>query len=361
MNESGSRQVPSGQGQSGSGPAVPVIELDHVSQIFPTSRGPVHAVNDVSLTIEAGEVLCLVGESGSGKTTTAKMIAGLRPPTTGRMLYNGQEIKGLQGDKLAEFRRAVQIVHQDPYASLNPIRTIYQTLSAPLLKHKIVPNKRAAEERAKELLQQVGLTPPANFLHSYPHQLSGGQRQRVSVARALTLNPRVIVADEAVSMIDVSLRVSILNLLLKLRDELDVTFLFITHDLAIAKYFAWTGHVGVMYLGRLVEYGRTPKVIGEPTHPYTMALLAAIPEPDPDLTRTKEELKLRSADIPSLLRLPPACSFHPRCPLFEEGLCDVVYPDLVPATAEQSSACHVIVRERTGHIARLDAAGMAAD
>ena len=350
---------PQAAGGEGHGP--PIIELDHVSQIFPTKRGPVHAVNDVSLTIEAGEVLCLVGESGSGKTTTAKMIAGLRPPTTGQMLYNGQDIKTLTGEKLAEFRRAVQIVHQDPYASLNPIRTIYQTLSAPLLKHKIVPHKRAAEERARELLQMVGLTPPANFLHAYPHQLSGGQRQRVSVARALTLNPRVIVADEAVSMIDVSLRVSILNLLLKLREDLDVTFLFITHDLAIAKYFAWTGHIGVMYLGRLVEYGRTPRVIAEPTHPYTMALLSAIPEPDPDLTRAKKELELRSADIPSLLRLPPGCPFHPRCPMWEEGLCDVVYPDLVPAAADQSSACHVIVRQRTGHIARLDATGMAAD
>jgi peptide/nickel transport system ATP-binding protein len=277
------------------------------------------------------------------------------------MLYHGQDIKALDGEGLAEFRQAVQIVHQDPYSSLNPIRTIYQTLSAPLLRHKLVPHKRAAEDRARELLQLVGLTPPANFLHAYPHQLSGGQRQRVSVARALTLNPRVIVADEAVSMIDVSLRVSILNLLLQLRDELDVTFLFITHDLAIAKYFAWTGHIGVMYLGRLVEYGRTPRVIAEPTHPYTMALLSAIPEPDPDLTRTKKEMELRSADIPSLLRLPPGCPFHPRCPMWEEGLCDVVYPDLVPVAEEQSSACHVIVRERTGHIARLDATAMAAD
>src|ERR671932_2293223 len=202
MSESGGRRVPrpegTRQGQSGSGPSAtaPVIELDHVSQIFATKRGPVHAVNDVSLTIEAGEVLCLVGESGSGKTTTAKMIAGLRPPTIGRMLYNGQDIKTLEGEQLAEFRRAVQIVHQDPYSSLNPRHMIYQTLSAPLLKHKIVPNKRAAEDRAKELLQMVGLTPPANFLHAYPHHLSGGQRQRVSVARALTLNPRVIVADE---------------------------------------------------------------------------------------------------------------------------------------------------------------------
>ena len=351
-NEMAGRR-PQAAGGEGHGP--PIIELDHVSQIFPTKRGPVHAVNDVSLTIEAGEVLCLVGESGSGKTTTAKMIAGLRPPTSGRMLYDGQEVAGLKGDKLAEFRRAVQIVHQDPYASLNPIRTIYQTLSAPLLRHKIVSGQRAAEERAKELLHLVGLTPPANFLHAYPHNLSGGQRQRVSVARALTLNPRVIVADEAVSMIDVSLRVSILNLLLKLREELGVTFLFITHDLAIAKYFAWTGHIGVMYLGRLVEYGRTPGVIAEPSHPYTRALLAAIPEPDPDLTRTKEELQLRSADLPSLLRLPPGCAFHPRCPLWEEGLCDVVYPDLVPIAEGRHSACHVVARARTGHIATLDA------
>ncbi|MDP9371159.1 MAG: ABC transporter ATP-binding protein [Chloroflexota bacterium] len=350
---SGDRPTTMPRRQAASGP---IIELDHVSQVFGTKRGAVHAVNDVSLTIAAGEVLCLVGESGSGKTTTAKMIAGLRPPTAGRMLYDGQEVAGLKGDKLAEFRRAVQIVHQDPYASLNPIRTIYQTLSAPLLKHKIVTGRRAAEERAKELLQLVGLTPPANFLHAYPHHLSGGQRQRVSVARALTLNPRVIVADEAVSMIDVSLRVSILNLLLKLREELGVTFLFITHDLAIAKYFAWTGHIGVMYLGRLVEYGRTPGVIADPSHPYTRALLAAIPEPDPDLTRTKEELQLRSADLPSLLRLPPGCAFHPRCPLWEEGLCDVVYPDLVPVAEGCHSACHVVARERTGHIATLDIA-----
>ena len=341
--------------------AAPIIELDHVSQVFASRRGPIPAVSDVSLTIEPGAVLCLVGESGSGKTTTAKMIAGLRPPTAGQMRYNGRNIPDLKGEGLAEFRRAVQIVHQDPYASLNPIRTIYQTLSAPLLKHKIVPNRRAAEERARELLELVGLTPPSNFLHLYPHNLSGGQRQRVSVARALTLNPRVIVADEAVSMIDVSLRVSILNLLLKLREELGVTFLFITHDLAIAKYFAWTGHIGVMYLGKLVEYGRTPGVIADPTHPYTRALLAAIPEPDPDLTRTKGELRLRSADIPSLLRLPTGCTFHPRCPVWEEGLCDVITPALVPVGEGEYSACHIVARERTGAIAVPGARAEAAD
>ncbi len=341
--------------------AAPIIELDHVSQVFGTKRGAVHAVDDVSLTITPGEVLCLVGESGSGKTTTAKMIAGLRPPTTGQLRYKGRDVAHLRGEQLAEFRRAVQIVHQDPYTSLNPIRTIYQTLAAPLLKHRIVSGRRAAEERATELLELVGLTPPANFLHAYPHNLSGGQRQRVSIARALTLDPRVIVADEAVSMIDVSLRVSILNLLLKLREERNVTFLFITHDLAIAKYFAWTGHIGVMYLGRLVEYGRTPGVIAEPTHPYTRALLAAVPEPDPDLTRTKEELRLRSADLPSLLQLPSGCTFHPRCPLWEEGLCDVVAPDLVPIAEGHHTACHVIARARTGAIATVEASPVAAD
>jgi oligopeptide/dipeptide ABC transporter ATP-binding protein len=340
--------------------STPLIELDHVSQVFSTRRGPISAVDDVSLTIEAGQILCLVGESGSGKTTTAKMIAGLRPPTSGQMRYNGQNISALSSSQQGEFRRAVQIVHQDPYSSLNPIRTVYQTLAAPLLKHKIVANKPAALKRAQELLELVGLTPAANFLHMYPHQLSGGQRQRVSVARALTLNPRVIVADEAVSMVDVSLRVSILNMLLQLRDELGVTFLFITHDLAITKYFAWSGNIGVMYLGRLVEYGRTPTVIAAPQHPYTRALLAAIPEPDPELTRAKGAMPLRSADLPSLLSLPPGCTFHPRCPLIEAGLCDVVAPTLVSVGADQFSACHVIARERTGHIATSDAA-LAAD
>ncbi len=284
--------------------------------------------------------LVVMGVSGSGKTTVARMAAGLLKPSAGVVTFEGKDLQGMNKDEFKRYRKAVQIVHQDPYASLNPIRTIYQTLSAPLLKHKIVPNKRAAEERAKELLQMVGLTPPANFLHAYPHHLSGGQRQRVSVARALTLNPRVIVADEAVSMIDVSLRVSILNLLLKLREDLDVTFLFITHDLAIAKYFAWTGHIGVMYLGRLVEYGRTPRVIAEPTHPYTMALLSAIPEPDPDLTRAKKELELRSADIPSLLRLPPGCPFHPRCPLATDRCRQEEPPLYETDQRDHLAACH---------------------
>jgi peptide/nickel transport system ATP-binding protein len=245
----------------------------------------------------------------------------------------------------------VQIVHQDPYASLNPIHTVFATLATPLRRHGLARGRGEALRRASALLTKVDLTPPENFLFKYPHQLSGGQRQRVSIARALTLDPRVIVADEATSMVDVSIRVSLLNTLKKLREELGVGFVFITHDLAIAKYFAWEGHVAVMYLGRVVEYGRTPAIINEPQHPYTRALLAAIPEPDPDLTRAKAKVQLRSPDIANLLDLPPGCTFHPRCPLFEAGLCDIVRPELVDVGNRQLSACHVVARERTGRIA----------
>ncbi len=242
-------------------------------------------------------------------------------------------------------------MHQDPYASLNPIHTVFSTLATPLRRHGLVSSRREAVRRVSELLARVDLTPPESFLFKYPHQLSGGQRQRVSIARALTLNPRLIVADEATSMVDVSIRVSLLNTLQRLRDELGVGFLFITHDLAIAKYFAWRGHVAVMYLGRVVEYGPTPAVINEPLHPYTRALLAAIPEPDPDLTRAKQRLALRSLDIPSLLAVPSGCSFHPRCPLFVPGLCDAVRPALVDVGDDRPVACHVVARERTGTIA----------
>jgi peptide/nickel transport system ATP-binding protein len=206
-------------------------------------------------------------------------------------------------------------------------------------------NRAEALRRASDLLIEVDLTPPENFLFKYPHQLSGGQRQRVSVARALTLGPRLIAADEATSMLDVSIRVSLLNMLKRLASDLGVGFLFITHDLAIAKYFAWHGHIAVMYLGRIVEYGPTPAVINSPQHPYTRALLGAIPEPDPDLTRQRERVRLRSVDIASLLHVPTGCSFHPRCPLFEQGLCDTFRPELAAIEDDRNVACHVVARE----------------
>jgi oligopeptide/dipeptide ABC transporter ATP-binding protein len=292
------------------------------------------------------------------------MLAGLARPSSGRLLFEGKDVWATRGRDLATFRRSVQLVHQDPYASLNPTRTVFQTLSAPLARHRLVRGQRQTVARVLELLRLVDLTPAEDFLSKYPHQLSGGQRQRVSIARALTVQPRFIVADEAVSMVDVSIRISLLNVLLRLRDEFGMSFVLITHDLAVARYFGQHGRIGVMYLGRIVELAPTDALIADPAHPYSGALIAAIPEADPELTRTKQRVALRSADVPSLLHLPAGCAFHPRCPRFESGLCDVQVPRLLSIPSEtaapRSVACHVAARERPG--ARrdsTDAAGVA--
>ncbi len=327
----------------------PILELADVSRTFRVPDGVITAVDRISLAIAKSEALCLVGESGCGKTTTGRMMAGILRPTSGQVLYQGEDVWGKKGSELSTFRRAVQLVHQDPYASLNPTRTVFQTLSAPLFHHKKVRGSRDAMQRVRDLLQLVGLTPPDDFLVKYPHQLSGGQRQRVAIARALTVDPRVIVADEAVSMVDVSIRISLLNLLLGLRDEMGVSIVLITHDLAVARYFARQGRIGVMYLGRMVELARSEALVSDPAHPYSAALIAAIPEADPRITRTKTRVELRSAEVPSLLALPSGCTFHPRCPLAEPGLCDVEVPALLPLPDEtpREVACHVAVRERT--------------
>jgi peptide/nickel transport system ATP-binding protein len=242
-------------------------------------------------------------------------------------------------EDFSRYRRAVQIVHQDPYSSLNPVHRIYNILSAPLFRHGIVRSRGEAEEKVLELLGRVDLTPPEDFIYKYPHQLSGGQRQRVAIARSLTLNPRFIVADEAVSMLDVSIRLSVIELLRRLKEEMNVAFLFITHDLAMAKYFGWEGRIAVMYLGRIVEIGPTPRVIENPSHPYTKALLMAIPEADPRITRSKKPMELRSLDIPSLLNLPPGCTFNPRCPFWIEGVCDKEVPEMYEPEKDHYVSC----------------------
>ncbi len=322
------------------------IQFERVSRIYHAGRQTIRAVDDVSFTIEPGQTLCLVGESGCGKSTTGRMVAGLIEASEGRVLYGGKEVKSLSEAEARHFRRAVQIIHQDPYASLNPTRSIAQILAAPLQHHKLVKSRIELNNRIEELLQIVGLTPASDFMRKYQHQLSGGQRQRVAVARALTVQPEFIVADEPVSSVDVSLRVSLLNMLLRLQREQGVTFLFITHDLAVAKHFAWEGRIGVMYLGRMAELAPTQRLIRDPVHPYTRALIAALPEADPQVTRNKERLRLRSPDIPSLLNLPPGCTFHPRCPLYEPGLCDTERPaeDLVNVSGHLA-ACFVMARE----------------
>ncbi|HIC93002.1 MAG TPA: ABC transporter ATP-binding protein [Anaerolineae bacterium] len=319
-----------------------LIELDRVSRAFDVGRQKIWAVDNVSLAIEEGHILCLVGESGCGKTTTGKIIAGLLRPTEGRVLFQGKDIWTMNRREFKRYRRAVQIIHQDPYASLNPAHTVYKIISAPLLRHGLAANREEARAKVVELLEVVDLTPAQDFLDKYPHQLSGGQRQRVSVARALTVNPKFIVADEAVSMVDVSIRAGLLNMLSHLREQFGVTLLFITHDLALAKYFAWKDTIAVMYMGNIVEIAPTPQLIDDPLHPYSQALLAAIPEADPYLTRNKPRVQLRSLDIPSLLNLPPGCRFHPRCPAFVEGFCDREAPELIPSGDGRYVACHKV-------------------
>ncbi|GAB4555751.1 MAG: ABC transporter ATP-binding protein [Anaerolineae bacterium] len=320
--------------------AQPIVQLKHVFRNFVKDRQKIPVLQDISLDVQPNEILCLVGESGCGKTTTGKIIAGLLPPTHGELLVDGRPISSYRGKNHAVMRRQLQIVHQDPFASLNPAHTIGDILSFPLKRHQMVASGAQLRRRIWELLTMVDLTPPGDIVNKYPHQLSGGQRQRVSIARALTVQPRLIVADEAVSMVDVSIRISLLKMLHELRERLGLAIVFITHDLALAKYFAWEGRIAVMYLGRIVEIGRTQDVIGHPAHPYTRALLAAVPEADPELTRHKQAIQLRSEDIPRLTDIPRGCAFHPRCPYFAPGICDAAVPTLaIPPKYAQHVAC----------------------
>ncbi len=329
-----------------------IVELHHVSRAFQVKRNVfIKAVNDISLNINEGEVVCLVGESGCGKTTTGKMIVGLLKPSSGQILYKGKDITQLSGDDKKKYRLGVQLVHQDPYASLNPTFTIFETLAATLKHHRLTTTDADTRNRAIELLEMVDLTPATDFLDKYPHQLSGGQRQRVSVARVLTVNPSFIVADEAVSMVDVSIRISLLNTLLNLKEKMGLAVLFITHDLALAKYFAWEGRIGVMYLGRMVEIAPARQLVQNPQHPYTQALLSAIPEADPDITRQKRHMQLRSMDVPSLLHLPTGCTFHPRCPMWDGDKCEKVVPELIRYRDGAEVACHLIEQQRKADIA----------
>lgn len=320
----------------------PLIALEHVNRTFMVKGQTIKAVDDLNLSISASDILCLVGESGCGKTTTGKMIAGLLSTSSGRILYRGKDIATITDKDRKAYRLGVQMVHQDPYASLNPIQTIYQILAAPLRHHNFTRGETETKHRVRELLEIVDLTPPDDFLEKYPHQLSGGQRQRVSVARALTVQPKFIVADEAVSMVDVSIRISLLKMFTRLKDEMGVGVLLITHDLALAKYFAWEGRIGVMYLGRLVEIGPAREVVGHPQNPYTQVLLSAIPEADPEATRTKKRIELRSTDMPSLLQLPTGCTFHPRCPAFIGEVCEKVVPPLKKGNWGSEVACHLV-------------------
>jgi peptide/nickel transport system ATP-binding protein len=271
--------------------------------------GSVRAVDDVSFDLRKGEVLGLVGESGSGKTTLGRTLLGLVRATDGSVLFEGRDITKLSERELRAHRRRMQIVFQDPHASLNPAMTIGQAVGHPLEIHGIAKGREQVRRRVAEALEVVGLSPPEQFLDKYPSDLSGGQKQRAVIARAIILNPVLLVADEPVSMLDMSVRAKILELMLYLKRELNLTYLYITHDLATAKFFC--DRIAILYLGRIVEIGPAEAIYEDPKHPYTQALLRAIPEPDPRRTIPRD---LPRGEVPDAARPPRGCSFHPRCP-----------------------------------------------
>ena len=296
-----------------------ILEAEHLRKYFPIrqltlfgKQLAVHAVEDNSLALYPGRALALVGESGSGKTTMARMLARLYEPTAGTIKFRGEPVKLRSNANLRTYRRHVQIVFQDPFSSLNPVHDVRYHLSRPLRLHGHVRNAADEREQILALLNRVSLSPAEQFISKYPHQLSGGQRQRVAIARALAARPEVLLADEPVSMLDVSIRLDMLNLLLRLKDEEQLALLFITHDIASARYFA--EDTLVMYAGQTVEGGPSEEVIQQPKHPYTQLLISAAPDPDRSSLNESDKTASARGEIPSLITPPTGCRFHPRCP-----------------------------------------------
>jgi oligopeptide transport system ATP-binding protein len=318
----------------------PILELRDVKTHFPISHGfifrrhagTVRAVDGVTLSLERGEVLGLVGESGCGKSTLARTIMQLVPTTAGTVVLEGKNLTQGSAAALHDVRRDLQMVFQDPYASLNPRITVFDTLAEPLRVHRVCP---AAEipARVTELMQLVGLAP--RFMQKYPHEFSGGQRQRIAIARALALQPKIIIADEPVSALDVSIQAQILNLLSQLCRKMNLSLIFIAHDLSVVKHIS--DRVAVMYLGKIVELGPAVDVIERPLHPYTRALVRAIPTPNPDVERGRQRIVL-PGDPPSPINPPVGCNFHPRCPYALEK-CKAAEPPLIPGDHGRTVRC----------------------
>jgi len=312
------------------------LEKTFIEKLLTRERKWIKAVDGISFTIKQGEIFALAGETGCGKTTTGRLILRLIEPTSGKIFYDNMDITALKGAELREFRRRVQPIFQDPYASLNPRMKIGDAVKHPLEIHGVAGGKEA-KETALEMLAEVGLTPPEKFYNLYPKDLSGGQRQRVAIARAMILKPEFIVADEPVSMIDVSLKASILRLMLKFKEELGLTYLFITHELAIAKYIS--DRIAVMYLGKIVEMGPAKKIFTDPLHPYTKALLSAVPIPNPEKRGRKIPIK---GEVPvSPINVPSGCRFNPRCLLASEK-CLEKEPLLIEVEKDHFVACHLV-------------------
>jgi peptide/nickel transport system ATP-binding protein len=323
-----------------------LVEVKNLKKYFPVStsfieglitreRLFVRAVDDISFTIKKGEVMGLCGESGCGKTTTGRMIMRLLDATEGTIHFEDEDITDLTGGRLRRFRPNMQMVFQDPHASLNPRMTVAENIGHSLAVQHF-GNRQQRRERIAEVMESVALTPVHDISRRYPHLLSGGQKQRVVLARALAVNPKLVVADEPIAMADVSVRALILELMLKLKEEYNLTYLFVTHDLATAKYIC--DRVAIMYLGVIVEIGTIAEVFENPRHPYTQALLTAVPVPDPAARR---QHAIPRGEIPSAVNPPPGCRFHTRCPMVEEE-CRSVVPDMVEITPTHRAACRHI-------------------
>jgi peptide/nickel transport system ATP-binding protein len=322
-----------------------LIAMQDVRKLFPVKRsfleglvgGPmkyVRAVDGVNLEIKEGEVFVLVGESGSGKTTLGKLGLRVYAPTSGKIFFEGRDISRLKGAELKEFRKSAQMVYQDPVASLNPRIRVGEAIREPLAFHNLGDGE-SQRQAALKMMERVGFNPAEEFYSRFPHEISGGQRQRIIIARSLVLNPRLLVADEPVAMLDVSIRAQILQLLLELKKEMNLTLIIITHDLAIAKYFA--DSVAIMYLGQVVEATSRQEIFKNPMHPYTKALFSSVPIPDPERSRNR---MLISGEIPSPINPPSGCRFHPRCPFAFER-CTTEEPLVAEKSPGHRVACHL--------------------
>jgi peptide/nickel transport system ATP-binding protein len=317
------------------------LEVRSLTKHFPLGsavrrRSQVHAVDDVSFELRPGTITALVGESGSGKSTVARLLAHLYEPSAGAVLFEGSDVSHVWRRKdVLRYRSQVQMIFQDPFGSLNPVKTVRHHVERPLRIHRVVPS-RQVEERVHELLRTVGLVPPEDVAAKYPHELSGGQRQRVAIARALAVEPKVVLADEPISMLDVSIRIGILNLMVKLKEERDIAFLYVTHDLASARYIA--DDILVMYAGQIVERGPIEQVLADPLHPYTRLLLAAVP--DPAAKTGSQYIELRRGTASAAVDPEEGCRFRGRCPLAIE-VCSQKTPVLVEAQPRHAARCHV--------------------